>query len=114
MTKRAYYANGALECEATVLECRAVENGFEVLTDVTSIFPESGGQLSDTGFIGDSRVTHAREEGSEVWHFCDKAVEAGAKVKIVADAGPRLTTHSSTAENIYFPAWQVSCSEPRT
>ena len=77
MTKRAYYENGALECEATVLRCRAVENGFEILTDVTSIFPESGGQLSDTGFIGNSRVTHAREEGSEVWHLCDKAVEAG-------------------------------------
>lgn len=38
MTKRAYYENGALECEATVLRCRAVENGFEILTDVTSIF----------------------------------------------------------------------------
>ena len=25
MTKRAYYENGALECEATVLRCRAVE-----------------------------------------------------------------------------------------
>ena len=64
MTKRAYYENGALECEATVLRCRAMENGFEILTDVTSIFPESGGQLSDTGFIGDAHVTHAREEGS--------------------------------------------------
>ena len=101
MTKRAYYENGALECEATVLGCRAVENGFEILTDVTSIFPESGGQLSDTGFIGNSRVTHAREEGSEVWHLCDKAVEAGAKVKIVADAGPRLDhTQQHSGEHI--------------
>ena len=101
MTKRAYYENGALECEATVLRCRAVENGFEILTDVTSIFPESGGQLSDTGFIGNSRVTHAREEGSEVWHLCDKAVEAGAKVKIVADAGPRLDhTQQHSGEHI--------------
>ena len=101
MTKRAYYENGALECEATVLGCRAVENGFEILTDVTSIFPESGGQLSDTGFIGNSRVTHAREEGSEVWHLCDKAVEAGAKVKIAADAGPRLDhTQQHSGEHI--------------
>ena len=69
MTKRAYYENGALECEATVLRCRAVENGFEILTDVTSIFPESGGQLSDTGFIGNSRVTHAREEGRRTYNF---------------------------------------------
>ena len=101
MTKRAYYENGALECEATVLRCRAMENGFEILTDVTSIFPESGGQLSDTGFIGDAHVTHAREEGSEVWHLCDKAVEAGAKVKIVADAGPRLDhTQQHSGEHI--------------
>ena len=101
MTKRAYYENGALECEATVLRCRAVENGFEILTDVTSIFPESGGQLSDTGFIGNSRVTHAREEGSGVWHLCDKAVEVGAKVKIAADAGPRLDhTQQHSGEHI--------------
>lgn len=101
MTERAYYADGALECEATVLECRAVENGFEILTDVTSIFPESGGQLSDTGFIGDSRVTHAREEGGEVWHLCDKAVEAGASVRITADAGPRLDhTQQHSGEHI--------------
>lgn len=101
MTKRAYYENGALECYATVLECRAAENGFEILTDVTSIFPESGGQLSDTGFIGNSRVTHAREEGNEVWHLCDKAVEAGAKVKIAADAGPRLDhTQQHSGEHI--------------
>ena len=52
MTKRAYYENGALECEATVLGCRAVENGFEILTDVTSIFAESGGQLGMSGRRG--------------------------------------------------------------
>ncbi len=101
MTKRAYYENGALECEATVLRCRAAENGFEILTDVTSIFPESGGQLSDTGFIGDARVTHAREEGSEVWHLCDKAIDEGARVRIAADAEPRLDhTQQHSGEHI--------------
>lgn len=101
MTKMAYYENGALECEATVLRCRAMENGFEILTDVTSIFPESGGQLSDTGFIGDAHVTHAREEGSEVWHLCDKAVEAGCKGKDSRRCRPRLDhTQQHSGEHI--------------
>lgn len=101
MTKRAYYENGALSCEATVLSCRPAEGGFEILTDVTSIFPESGGQLSDTGFIGDSRISHAREEGSEVWHLGDKPLEIGIRVSITADEEPRRDhTQQHSGEHI--------------
>ncbi len=89
MTKRAYYDNGALTCRATVLDCVAVEGGYEILTDVTSIFPESGGQLSDTGRIGDAVVSHAREDGELVWHLADRPLEKGAAVTIEADAEPR-------------------------
>lgn len=52
MTKRAYYENGALECEATVLRCRAVENGFEILTDVTSIFPKTEDSCQIRALLG--------------------------------------------------------------
>ena len=90
MTKRAYYDNGALSCEAVVLDCVAVEGGYEILTDVTSIFPESGGQLSDTGRIGDAVVSHAREDGELVWHMADKPIEKGTAVTVVADAEPRM------------------------
>jgi len=90
MTKRAYYNDGALSCEAVVLDCVAVEGGYEILTDVTSIFPESGGQLSDTGRIGEAVISHAREDGELVWHMADRPLEKGAKVTVTADAGPRM------------------------
>jgi len=90
MTKRAYYNDGALSCQAVVLDCVAVEGGYEILTDVTSIFPESGGQLSDTGRIGDAVISHAREEGELVWHMADRPLEKGAEVTIVADAETRI------------------------
>ncbi len=90
MTKRAYYNDGALSCQAVVLDCVAVEGGYEILTDVTSIFPESGGQLSDIGRIGDAVISHAREEGELVWHMADRPLEKGAEVTIVADAETRI------------------------
>lgn len=90
MTKRAYYNDGALSCQAVVLDCVAVEGGYEILTDVTSIFPESGGQLSDTGRIGDAVISHAREDGELVWHMADRPLEKGAEVTITADAELRI------------------------
>ncbi|MGN0792448.1 MAG: DHHA1 domain-containing protein [Christensenellales bacterium] len=90
MTKRAYHDNGALSCQAMVLDCVAVEGGYEILTDVTAIFPESGGQLSDTGRIGDAVISHAREEGELVWHMADRPLEKGAVVTVTADAEPRI------------------------
>lgn len=90
MTKRAYYDNGALTCQAVVLDCVAVEGGYEILTDATSIFPESGGQLSDTGRIGEAVISHAREEGELVWHMADRPLEKGAAVTVMADPEPRM------------------------
>lgn len=90
MTKRAYYDNGALTCQAVVLDCVVVEGGYEILTDVTSIFPESGGQLSDTGRIGEAVISHAREEGELVWHMADRPLEKGAAVTVMADPEPRM------------------------
>lgn len=90
MTKRAYYNDGALCCRAVVLDCVAVEGGYEILTDVTSIFPESGGQLSDTGRIGEAVISHAREEGELVWHMADRPLEKGAAVDVIADEETRM------------------------
>lgn len=63
MTQRLYYDHNAVECEATVLACRKGENGFEALLDATVIYPEGGGQPSDTGYLNDARVAYAFEEG---------------------------------------------------
>lgn len=99
MTKRLYYpgeADGCLTAEAQVLSCRPAGEQYEVLLDATAIFPEGGGQLSDQGWLYDpqsgrelARVSHAREEGGEVWHLCDRPVEAGARVRVRADEALR-------------------------
>ncbi|MEG1811538.1 MAG: alanyl-tRNA editing protein [Clostridia bacterium] len=102
MTKRLYQESPELtECMATVLDCKAAEGGFEVLLSDTIIFPESGGQLSDTGSIDKSAVKHARESGDEVWHLTDSCFDIGAQVKVALNIADR-TDHSQqhTGEHI--------------
>lgn len=99
MTKRLYYPQsegGCLACEAQVLECRALEEGFDILLDATAVYPEGGGQLSDQGWLYSletgaelARITHAREAGEEVWHRADRAVAPGARVRVQAEEALR-------------------------
>ena len=68
MTAKLYHQNGCTQCEATVLDCRANADGtFDILLDRTAIYPEGGGQLSDTGYIGPAapmRATTAAKYGT--------------------------------------------------
>ena len=90
MTKRLYYEENAIRCRAKVLCCRKAEAGYEVLTDATVIFPEGGGQPSDTGSLGSVQVLCAREEGEEIWHLTPEPLSEGQEVEILADATRRL------------------------
>lgn len=40
--------------------------------DSTAFYPEGGGQPSDTGFIGDSKVTYVYEKEGIIYHVIDK------------------------------------------
>ena len=83
MTKRLYYHNPYMsECDAVVTDCIAVDGGYEVLVDQTVIFPEGGGQPSDTGFIDNSRVLSARDAGDDIWLFTNGEFKAGQHVTI--------------------------------
>ncbi len=90
MTERLYYKENGLLCRGRVLSCRPVENGYEILTDATVIYPEGGGQPSDTGILDGVRVLSAREEGEEVWHLTQKPLPQGTDVDIEADAQRRM------------------------
>lgn len=78
MTEKLYYSDSHLhEFEAELLSCTQDKKGFAVILDKTAFFPEGGGQLSDSGFIGGVRVAEVHEKGGEVIHYCESALEPG-------------------------------------
>jgi alanyl-tRNA synthetase len=86
MTKKLYDQNShQTETTAVVRACTPVKDKFEVLLDRTVLFPEGGGQPSDTGTIGDATVLHCREADGEVYHLVDRALDKGAEVAVVLD-----------------------------
>lgn len=66
------------ECESTVIQVLEKEGEFSAVLDKTIFFPEGGGQLSDTGYIGDARVLYVYEEGGMIYHKIDKMVDKGS------------------------------------
>ncbi len=79
MTERLYYIDSHMkEFTAEVTSC--TENGgrYEVVLDRTAFFPEGGGQLGDSGYIGNERVfdTHEGANG-EVRHYVNHPIEVG-------------------------------------
>ena len=73
MTKKIYYADAYIkEFDSEILSVKETADGsFDVVLSSTAFFPEEGGQSSDTGFIGTSRVLHAYEENLTVHHITD-------------------------------------------
>ena len=83
MTKSLYYHHPYMsDCDAVVTDCIAVNGGYEALVDQTVIFPEGGGQPSDTGFMDKFRVISARDSGDDVWLFTDGEFREGQHVTI--------------------------------
>ena len=92
----------SLVCDAVVVSCTAREDGtFDVETDRTPFFPEGGGQRSDVGTIGQSRVLHCFEVNGTVWHRTDKSFTVGESVRLAVDARTRrLYTQQHTGEHL--------------
>lgn len=86
MTEKLYDQNShQTETKAVVRACTPVKNGFEVLLDRTVLFPEGGGQPSDTGTIGEATVLHCREVDGEVYHLVDRALVEGDELIVSLD-----------------------------
>jgi len=65
------------EFSAIVISCEKTENGFKTVLDKTAFFPEQGGQLGDTGKIGDQEVFDTQIENGVVYHYTKASLETG-------------------------------------
>ena len=80
-TRKLYYEDCHLATfSARVVSCERAERGYQVILDQTAFYPEGGGQPWDLGVLGDAQVLEVREQGEDVVHLCDKALEVGAEV----------------------------------
>ena len=85
-TRKLYYENCHIrEFTARVCACNATDGGFSVVLDATAFYPEGGGQACDLGRLGNARVLDVQEQGEEIVHLCDGALEVGSTVTGVLD-----------------------------
>lgn len=83
---------------ATVLDCRQVEDGWQIVLDQTGFFPEGGGQTADTGVLHladpeseertAGKIVHvldAQKDGDLIWHRTDGPIPVGAQVTGILD-----------------------------
>ena len=81
MTTRLYETDSyCRQFTATVLSCQPADGGFVVELDKTAFFPEGGGQASDTGTLGDARVTDVQMRGVQILHTVDAPLTVGETV----------------------------------
>ena len=91
MTRKLYYIDSHLfEFTATVLECVQAGENWKIILDETAFFPEGGGQLADTGELGNVRVLDAHEKNGVVQHLCSGPLESGTRVTGRIDKEQRL------------------------
>ena len=91
MTEKLYYADSHLFAfTAAVTACTEGPKGYETQLDRTAFFPEGGGQLADTGYIGGARVLDVREKDGRIIHYTDIALTPGAAYACTLDKEQRL------------------------
>lgn len=82
MTEKLYDRDSHLRAFiATVQRCEPAGDGFRVFLNQTAFFPEGGGQPADTGALGCAAVLDVQEEGGEIAHYTNCALEPGAQVQ---------------------------------
>ena len=78
MTEKLYYNDAYISIFlANVISVTEKDGRYDVLLDKTAFFPEEGGQSSDTGLIGECRVTYVYEKDGVVHHITDSAPSLG-------------------------------------
>ena len=100
-TEKLYYINTYTDSfVASVLDSVATEGGYDVVLDKTAFFPEEGGQSSDTGYIGDAKVSYVYEQEGIIHHIADRPLAEG-EYNCRIDFAPRFEKmQCHTAEHI--------------
>ena len=101
-TERLYYSDSYIkEFNALVVSCEKIEKGFKVVLDKTAFFPEGGGQMPDTGFIGDAKVYDVQESDEVIYHYVDKELNVTTEYSCKLDWEQRfLRMQSHSGEHI--------------
>ena len=90
MTEKLYYIDSHLwQFDAVVTGCEETKGGFAVTLDRTAFFPEGGGQLADTGSIGETRVLDVQEKDGRILHYTDRPLPVGERFACAVDAEQR-------------------------
>ena len=80
MTEKLYYIDSHMKTfTATVTSCEKDGARYLVTLDRTAFFPEGGGQLGDSGTIGDARVFDTHEKDGEILHYVNQPLEIDRK-----------------------------------
>lgn len=91
MTEKLYYLDSHMtEFDAAVISCEQTKNGWAAVLDRSAFFPEGGGQLADTGIIGDAAVSDVHEKGNIIYHYVNRYISPGTQVHCRIDAEQRL------------------------
>ncbi|MEM2909266.1 MAG: alanine--tRNA ligase [Candidatus Bilamarchaeaceae archaeon] len=102
------YYSSVFEFDATVLGI--TEEGYAVL-DKSAFYPEGGGQVGDTGKIGEAEVLDVVKQAGIVLHKVKhpERLRAGAKVRCIVDLQrrKRITIHHTCAHILNAAARKV-------
>lgn len=80
-TRKLFYEDCHLQSfSATVTGCEKSEKGWRVTLDATAFYPEGGGQACDVGVLSGVNVLSVYEDGDQIIHLCDGALEVGSTV----------------------------------
>ena len=86
MTEKLYYIDSHMKTfAATVTSCEKDGERYLVTLDRTAFFPEGGGQLGDSGVIGDVHVFDTHEKNNEVLHYVNQPLEIGCAYDCAID-----------------------------
>jgi alanyl-tRNA synthetase len=105
-TNMSYYENQSLtSMKANVLYAFNVNGKNCLILDSTIFYPEGGGQVSDKGFINDSKVIDVKKYRDIIVHFIDKEIkENRVMLNVDKEKREKIRKHHSAVHIVNYSA----------